>query len=134
MEKQKTFGLPKVERLCSLKAIESLFASGKSHFVYPIRMVFQIVESDVDNPPVQVMFSVPRKRFKLAVTRNLIRRRMREAYRLNKHNLIPMLEPLNLNLKIAFLYSVNDVCDFSTIEKSIVTHLSYLGSSVSKND
>ena len=34
--------------------------------------------------PVQVMFSVAKKRYKRAVDRNLLKRRMRETYRLQK--------------------------------------------------
>lgn len=133
MEKLKPFGLPKAERLCSTKAIEDLFASGQSRYSYPIRVVYKLVEVRNDEPAAQIMFSVPRKRFKLAITRNLIRRRMREAYRLNKAFLLKGRQNQNIGFRLAFLYSANETCNYKTIEKSIISHLTELGQNAFSN-
>lgn len=74
--------LPRQERLRSFGAIRRLFESGESGFVYPLRYVW-IAEAD-EIPSVEVLFSVPKKFQKRANKRNLQRRRMKEAYRLNK--------------------------------------------------
>ncbi len=80
------FTFQKTERLCSKKIIEKLFAEGKSLFVHPLKAVY--LETSLNSGfPVQVAFAVSKKTFKRAVMRNLLKRRMREAYRLNKNQL-----------------------------------------------
>lgn len=83
-EEKTRFTFHKNERLCSKKVIEKLFAEGRSLFVYPLKAVFieTALNTDVS---VQVAFAVSKKSFKRAVMRNLLKRRMREAYRLNKN-------------------------------------------------
>ncbi len=78
------FTLGKKERLKSKKLIEQLYAEGKSIKVFPFRMVFLQVQHTSDFP-FQVGFSVPKRNFKLAVSRNRIKRLMRETYRLQKN-------------------------------------------------
>ena len=74
--------LPRAERLRTLGAIRRLFESGESGFVYPFRYVW-FAEAD-DRMSAEVLFSVPKKFHKRANRRNLLRRRAKEAYRLNK--------------------------------------------------
>lgn len=83
-EEKARFTFHKNERLCSKKVIEKLFAEGKSLFVHPLKAVY--IETALNTGfPVQVAFAVSKKSFKRAVMRNLLKRRMREAYRLNKN-------------------------------------------------
>ena len=76
------FRLPHDERLRSFGAVRRLFQDGHGGFVYPFRYVLY-AECD-DRLSVEVMFSVPKKNHKRANVRNLLRRRTKEAYRLNK--------------------------------------------------
>ena len=93
--------LPRQERLRSFGAIRRLFESGESGFVYPLRYVW-IAEAD-GIPSVEVLFSVPKKFQKRANKRNLQRRRMKEAYRLNKEIFDREGNPVALDL--ALIYS-----------------------------
>ena len=75
----------KSERLCSTKIISGLFENGNIFYTPLFKVVWSI--SPVIIPyPAQIAFSVSKRGFRLAVTRNLIKRRMREAYRKNKYH------------------------------------------------
>src|SRR5471030_2413656 len=73
----------KEERLCNKKLIDELFHNGSSFLCYPFKASWLIID-EPRQIPAQILFSVSKKRFKRAVDRNLVKRRMREAYRLNK--------------------------------------------------
>jgi len=76
----------KRERMVSNLLIEALFDSGKSRSVsaFPLRAVYQTTERREGSAPVQVLISVPKKRFHHAVDRNRVKRQIREAYRRHK--------------------------------------------------
>jgi ribonuclease P protein component len=113
------FRLPKEERLCSRKTLGELFISGESLLVYPLKVVFIKSNSseDIQN---QAAFAVSKRNFKRAVKRNLIKRRMREAYRLNKQVLQGDLAAKNLQTSIMFIYVGKEVLEYATIEKSMI--------------
>lgn len=115
---QQRFTFPKKERLSSIKQIDKLFIEGKSVFLYPFRVLYLLVDEDGD-VPAQVVFSVPKRNFKQAVQRNLIRRRMREAYRLNKHLFYESIDQKNLHLSIVMIYVAKEIKDYKTIEKGM---------------
>lgn len=73
----------KEERLCSKKSLDLLFKNGSSFLVYPFRITYLFVD-EPHQYPAQVVINVAKKRYKHAVDRNLIKRRTREAYRLQK--------------------------------------------------
>ena len=66
--------------------IEALFENGSSQSVsaFPLRAVYQTVERREGHAPVQILISVPKKRFKHAVDRNRVKRQIRETYRRHK--------------------------------------------------
>ena len=95
-----SFSLKKHEILRSKKSIKELFENGSSFFLYPYKVFFLPNNSSENN---QVLFSVSKKYFKKAVDRNLIRRRIREAYRLNK-KILTDDQNESLSLSIALVY------------------------------
>jgi ribonuclease P protein component len=115
----------KSEKLCSRKIISGLFDTGNVFYTSCFKVVWGI--SPVELPhPAQVTFSVSKKGFRLAVTRNLIKRRMREAYRKNKITLYEHLSLVNIQLVFVVIMKGNTVPDYLTIEKSMKEMLNKL--------
>jgi len=106
--------LPRAERLRSFGAIRRLFAEGEGGFVYPFRYIFVARESDAASA--EVLFSVPKKMLRRANRRNLVRRRTKEAYRLNKS----LLGSSHFDIDIAFVYASKQVADYKTVEHAVV--------------
>lgn len=106
MEKRK-FGFPKKEHLKSKSIVESLYANGSSATAFPLRAVFLSLPPEADAPSAAILVSVAKKRFRHAVDRNLMKRRIREAYRLNKQPLIDELQKSGKQMAIAILYIDN---------------------------
>ncbi|MDH5366596.1 MAG: ribonuclease P protein component [Cyclobacteriaceae bacterium] len=109
----------KSERLCSKKLIKELFDKGSSFYIYPFK-VFYNPNKRLDELH-QVLFSVPKRNFKKAVDRNLIKRRMREAYRLNKQTINNSKPKL-----IAYIYTPKEILDYHQIEKKLKISLERL--------
>jgi ribonuclease P protein component len=86
---------------------------------------------DEDRVPLKFAISVPKKKLKKAVDRNLIKRRCREAYRLNNSALKDLLTSHNKQLILMFIYLNHEIKEYITIEKSIKKHLNALLSEIS---
>ena len=114
--KKETFH--KSERLCSTKVISGLFENGTIFYTSLFKIVWST--SQVQLPyPAQVMFSVSKKGFRLAVTRNRIKRRIREAYRKNKEILYGPLSSERNQIVFAVILRGSSVPDYTSIEKSV---------------
>lgn len=113
----KPHALPKSERLSSLTAVRRLFTDGASGFVYPFR--YMVFKSESTTPSVEVLFSVPKRNHKRANKRNTLKRRMREAYRLNNEALHAAIKEQGKELDIALVYSTKDLLPYKTIENAV---------------
>jgi ribonuclease P protein component len=97
------FTFRKKERLNKEKIIQELFEKGSSFYLYPFKVFFlKIPDSDEVSP--QILVSVSKRLFARAVDRNKIKRRIREAYRLNKHEF-----GMESKVAIAYIYSVKEI-------------------------
>jgi len=110
-----SFSLKKHEILKSKKEIKELFDNGSSFFLYPFK-VFYLPKAELQN--IQVLFSVSKKNFSKAVDRNLIRRRMREAYRLNKKILLADQKD-SFSISMALVYISKFKLPYSDIEDKL---------------
>ncbi|MFI3239130.1 MAG: ribonuclease P protein component [Bacteroidales bacterium] len=108
--------LYKIEKLCSRSAVNRLFQTGKSAIQYPLRIVLNVSIDSTE--PVKFMITVPKKKIRKAVDRVLLRRRIREAYRLNRELLAPLKEN-NISIEIGFLYLDSNIADYATIEQKM---------------
>lgn len=114
--------LGKPERLNKKKVIEKVFSGGSRSFsVFPLRVVYLPVE-ELD-APVSILVSVSKRHFKRAVKRNRMKRLIREAYRMNKHELLEVLKERQSRLALAFIYLSDELVDFPVIEERMKTAL-----------
>lgn len=98
----KTNTFPLKEHLKSKRVIEKLYAEGASVTSYPLRAVF--LEQEEQEPTAAILISVAKRRFRHAVDRNLIKRRIREAYRTSKHPFVEALQAKDKKMAVAILY------------------------------
>lgn len=153
---------PKAEKMKSRKAIDGLFKGGKSFFIHPYKVFFNMEVSEnsqlsivnrlsenidneyveniiaedqqflqtkggprlIANSPklkasVQAGFAVSTRNFKHAVDRNRIKRLGREAYRLNKHLLIPNFEKQAVELQVFFVFTNKSLPTFVNVQAAM---------------
>ena len=119
------FQFPKKQKLCGEKVIERLFANGKSISEKPFRAIWNF-EKNNGQVFVKSLIVVSKKRLKLAVDRNVVKRRIKEAYRLQKKQLECFLEGTNQQLNLAIIYQEEEILDYKTLEEKINLLLSRL--------
>jgi ribonuclease P protein component len=114
-------GFKKYERLTGEKRIDALFTGGSSFSSYPFRVVWSIVKREREESPVKILFSIPKRLFGKAHDRNLIRRRIREAYRLHKEPLYNLVtEEKDIQLVMAVIFTGKELLPYSLLEPRII--------------
>ena len=107
----------KAERLHSKKIIQELFTKGSSFYLHPFKIIL-LLNPDPTASNHQVLISVSKRFFKKAVDRNLLKRRIREAYRQEKENFrIPT------RLVIAFIYTHKSILPLPDIHQGMISSL-----------
>ncbi len=114
--------LKKAEILSLKKLISGTFADKKSVTHFPFKIFYRI--SEIESPyPAQALFTVPKRNFKKAVDRNLLRRRIKEAYRQNKHTLYASLEAQKKQMSLIIIYIGKQKTDYAKIENELSVSL-----------
>ncbi len=106
--------------MVSKKLIDTLFGGGgsQSMTVFPLRAVYMNRERGDGESPVQLLISVPKKRFKHAVDRNRAKRQIREAYRQHKQ-LVYDVQPSGRQLLLAFIWLSDQHWTTAVIDKRV---------------
>ena len=100
----------KDERICGKTGISKLLAGGKHGNIPGFRYCYMTDNGLEIN---RIMVSVPKKLFKRAVKRNLLKRRIRESWRLQKQS-------MNVSgVDILFTYSTKEILEFQEIQSSV---------------
>ena len=138
--------LKKHERLKSKILLDSLFTEGQSNFAYPLKLIYSIqpyttaLHSSTPDPtakhqpwPLLFSVSVPKKKIKSAPNRNLIKRRVRESYRLTKGELQSvLLSDRKVIVSLMFIYIEKEPKDYTVIEKAVVKLVKQLHKEINK--
>lgn len=120
------YSFRKEERLNKEKHIQELFKKGSSFYLYPFK-VLKLHHVDPTANCNQILISVSVRNFKRAVDRNLIKRRIREAYRLNKAKI-----QIEQKLMIAYIYTAKEIMTFDQIQEKLINTFKRLNQHVEK--
>ncbi|HMQ08159.1 MAG TPA: ribonuclease P protein component [Saprospiraceae bacterium] len=105
------------ERLKDPKTIAQLLQEGIALFSYPVKLVY--LHIPYDGGPYRFGVTVPRRKIKKAVKRNTIKRRIREAFRLNKEIISTLGTEKNVTYALFAIYVANEEIDYRIIENSM---------------
>ena len=112
------YKLSKEEKLRSRTSVERLFSEGKSIMAFPLRAMYRLRQPG--EAPAQFLITIPKKRIRKAVVRVTLRRRTREAYRLNRRKLLhePLAEQ-DYGVDIAFIYLDSTPAPYRVINEKV---------------
>lgn len=112
------YTLPRIERLGSRSAIDRLFEQGLTFHIKPFRVIWLPVQEP--RIPVQILVAVPKSHLRSAVKRNQVKRRIKEAYRQNKHILNEFCMRSSLHLQVCVVYTSKEIEPSPVIQEKII--------------
>ena len=110
-------GLSKAERLCGKTAVSALMSRGRWGSAGALKFCALLKE---DGETTRIIASVPKKFFKRAVKRNLLKRRIREGFRTQKSLLG------NCSADILFSYNSSEIFSSAEVSGSIADALTQI--------
>ena len=113
------FTLGKEERLKSNLAIQELLKRGKAISRFPLKIYWDFSPDPLQKYPVRTAITVPKRKFRRAVDRNLMKRRLREAYRLHKNILYGTLDQHQQKIQLIILLLSDEFIPFDQLEKEM---------------
>lgn len=125
---KKEFGFPKDLRLSGKKKISELFNDGSFFYLGAFKIYYSLVRNENNMTP-GLLISVPKSKVPKAHARNKVKRRIREAYRLNKHILLDAPDELTLEFdKLGLIYLSKGLLPFGDIQDKLKLILKRLAS------
>ncbi|TAH14404.1 MAG: ribonuclease P protein component [Sphingobacteriia bacterium] len=128
-------GYNKEQKLKSRKAMEALFASGKSFNAFPIKVFYTlnpIAQTSASENWVHAGVGVSSRNFKKAVDRNRVKRLLREVYRTQKQDLISTVTHQISELNVFFLYVGKELPEYTELKMSMEKTLEKLIARISE--
>ncbi|MFP5039651.1 ribonuclease P protein component [Parasediminibacterium sp. JCM 36343] len=123
----------KQEKLKSRKLLEALFANGKTFLVFPVKVLYMVVEEPLDFP-VKVGVGASSKKFKRAMDRNRIKRLLRENYRLQKQPLHHFTTAHNKQVAVFLMYIDKALPDNKLLQKKMPMLIDKLITALGENN
>ena len=123
---------PKSEKLCSQKIIASLFDEAKSFYVKGYRVVWTFCSLPAD-VPAQIVFSAPKKIYRSAVKRNIVKRKMRETYRKDKQRLFDQLSSIDKQMAIMIVSLEKQIPSYLEVQNAMTEIINILVKNASVN-
>ncbi len=112
------FTYSKIERLSGKILIDEIFNKGNKLYAYPLKVMYLLIEPTAP-ATIQTLISVSKRRFKRANKRNLLKRRIREAFRQNKYRIHATSLAVDKHLALVIMYNTNQICDYACIESAV---------------
>ena len=120
--------LSKSERLTNPVAISQIYDKGRHLNDYPFKIVWL---KEVGGTGLKVVFSVPKRKFKRAVDRNQIKRKLRETYRKNRHEVQKVAKNKNTHISLFLIYLGKDIPSSEIVDDKINVLLKRLTKEIS---
>ena len=115
----------KSERLKKRKDISQLFTAKNSFTIHPFKVLWT-ERNEESHIPLKLAVSIPKKNFKKAVDRNLLKRRTTEAYRTNKESLHLQLQKQERCINVMLVYLAKNKLNYHEIQLKIILILQRL--------
>ena len=115
----------KHERIKSRIVLDEVYKNGEliKHFPYRLKYLSYKFE---DEAKVKIVVSIPKRNVKKAVDRNRLRRQIKEAYRLNKSDLVTHFKEKEGGLALFLIYSGKENQPYDFLEKNLKVVLQQL--------
>ena len=133
MLQSRRYFFKKNERLCLSNDIKNVIENGKKIMSYPLIANYIIKNTEVGETT-KIAISVAKRNFKKAVDRNLLKRRIREAYRHNKHNLTDIAKKHNKAINAIIIYVPKEKLPYKEIERGIAKLLENFAKNIEKSN
>ena len=127
----KRFPFPKEERICSKKTLETLLSNKQQFFAYPFKCYYQFLPFEEGAPIVQMAIAIPKRTVKSAVTRNRIKRMVREVYRLQNKMILSTVINKNQKIVLLFVFIGREIPSYHLVEEKIIMLLSQIANETS---